>query len=316
MRKVTIGLVGLGSIGAWVYSFLATRPEEVQVIVLADTERAERLTRQGISINGIHHDLTVKAYDDFASQEEPLDYLLLATKMNALPEVLQAVKPWVSEKTQLVPLQNGISSERLAAELYGWDRVIYAIAFVAADKEGRETHFHSQGLMTIGEASQSTLAPARIQDLADILRLAGMNVKVSESIVRDSWLKFLSNCTNNQYLAILNVPYPALAKSPDLLALMRDLGQEVVALGQAEGVTLTNDDVERMLTRSAGFQSDAYPSTAQDLRAKRPTEVDTFSGECIRLGEKHGIPTPYSRTVYHLIRVLEQKNAGDFGDLN
>ncbi len=278
MQKFRIGLVGLGSVGAWVYSFLAENPEGAEVIILAEGDRKERLSREGIKINGKPYPLQVK---DFAKegQEQDLDFILLATKMNNYPEILEKIVPWVGEKTQIVPLQNGISSERLAAEKFGWDHVIYAVAQIAAEKEGQEATFQGKGQIIIGEEQKSPLAPNRVADLEGVLTASGMQIKVSDAALREAWLKFLLNCMNNQFLAILDVQYPALAKSKELLELTGDLGREVVK---------------------------------QDIRAKRPTEVDIFAGECVRLGEKHGIPTPLSLMIYRMIRVLEQKNAGLF----
>jgi 2-dehydropantoate 2-reductase len=37
---------------------------------------------------------------------------------------------------------------------------------------------------------------------------------------------------------------------------------------------------------------DNYTSMAQDSLAHRLTEVDEFAGTVVRLGERHGIPTP------------------------
>ena len=46
----------------------------------------------------------------------------------------------------------------------------------------------------------------------------------------------------------------------------------------------------------------------QDILAKRPTEVDIFAGEIIRLGEKHGIKTPCNQVLYDLIKIEEERN--------
>ena len=53
-------------------------------------------------------------------------------------------------------------------------------------------------------------------------------------------------------------------------------------------------------------------STLQDLDAKRQTEIEMFSGALMRMGEELGIPTPYNEYTYHMIKALEEKNAGKF----
>lgn len=308
-EKKRIGIVGLGAIGAWVYSHLAELPDRVALYVLADTDRVKKLKSDGVVINGRVYQLNVRDFAD--SAPETLDYLIIASKMPAYPEILAALTAWVSEGTQILPLQNGITSETLAAELYGWDRVIHGIARIDSQRRGNEVYFNpAQADLVIGEAQVSALAPQRVAELGELLTAAGLQVRQPEDIIRAQWLKFLSNCTVNQSLAILDVSYGALLRSPELLAFIEALGHEIVALGQAEGVDIGHEDVSKMLVNFRGLGDNGLPSTLQDLRAKRPTEVDTFAGECIRLGEKHKLPVPLSQAVYQMLRVLEQKNAG------
>ena len=53
-------------------------------------------------------------------------------------------------------------------------------------------------------------------------------------------------------------------------------------------------------------------STLQDIEAGRHTEIDMFSGALMRMGKELGIPTPYNEYTYHMIKALEEKNAGKF----
>lgn len=61
-----------------------------------------------------------------------------------------------------------------------------------------------------------------------------------------------------------------------------------------------------------GLPREARFSTLQDLDAKRPTEIEMFSGTLIRMGKELGVPTPFNEFAYHTIRALEEKNAGKF----
>ena len=44
----------------------------------------------------------------------------------------------------------------------------------------------------------------------------------------------------------------------------------------------------------------------EDLQRGRKTEIDELQGEIIRLGEKHGIPTPENSRTMEEIRELEK----------
>ena len=51
-------------------------------------------------------------------------------------------------------------------------------------------------------------------------------------------------------------------------------------------------------------------STLQDLDAKRPTEIDMFSGTLVRMGKELHVDTPFNEFAYHAIKCLEEKNSG------
>ena len=86
-----------------------------------------------------------------------------------------------------------------------------------------------------------------------------------------------------------------------MIAAMR----EVAAVGRAEGVDLTEEDVAYWLDIIDHLNPEGLPSLRQDVLARRPTEVELFSGTINRLGAAHGIPTPQNERCYAAIKELE-----------
>ena len=76
---------------------------------------------------------------------------------------------------------------------------------------------------------------------------------------------------------------------------------EIVAVAAAEGITLDDG-----LEAGAGFIRnsawDLEPSLLLDLKAGRRLEVEWFSGEILRLGRKHEIPTPVHQTIWAALK--------------
>ena len=82
--------------------------------------------------------------------------------------------------------------------------------------------------------------------------------------------------------------------------------EEILAVAEAEGVT----GLREITTATNYWPEDNpmyrhVPSTAQDVRAQRKTEIDFLNGTIVRLGKKHGIPTPYNSMVTNLIHIIE-----------
>ena len=45
----------------------------------------------------------------------------------------------------------------------------------------------------------------------------------------------------------------------------------------------------------------------QDIRSSRKTEIEAISGEIVRRGIAAFLPTPRTKTIYQLVRSLEQR---------
>ena len=81
---------------------------------------------------------------------------------------------------------------------------------------------------------------------------------------------------------------------------------QVIRLANAEGVPLPPDDDVRWLAGAIPrFRPDSKPSMGQDVDARRPTEVEEFSGVVRRLSARHGLPTPANDFFYRAIRAIE-----------
>jgi 2-dehydropantoate 2-reductase len=50
-------------------------------------------------------------------------------------------------------------------------------------------------------------------------------------------------------------------------------------------------------------------STAQDIELGRPTEIEYLNGYVVRECDALGLPAPVNRTLYALVKLLEQKPA-------
>ena len=51
-----------------------------------------------------------------------------------------------------------------------------------------------------------------------------------------------------------------------------------------------------------------YSSMYHDIQKGRPTEIDYLNGAIIQKTLKHQIAVPYNSLIYHLVKILENKN--------
>ncbi len=83
--------------------------------------------------------------------------------------------------------------------------------------------------------------------------------------------------------------------------------QEVVQVANAEGVPLSEKDVQEWDSIIQTFPGDGEPSMRQDGKAHRKSEVELFAGTIRRLAAKHGIPVPVNDWLYQQVQEMESR---------
>ena len=83
---------------------------------------------------------------------------------------------------------------------------------------------------------------------------------------------------------------------------MKEVGRVAAAEGYPDVITdeIIEKDLER--PRSRLEIGGKEPSMLVDIRFNRPIEVEAILGNTLRLGEKHGLDTPYLELLYTLAK--------------
>jgi len=85
---------------------------------------------------------------------------------------------------------------------------------------------------------------------------------------------------------------------------MGALARETAAVAEAEKVTLPFLDPVVAAENVAHDTAANHSSMFQDVRRGAPTEIDAICGAVTRRGERRGIPTPYNRACWRLVRAV------------
>lgn len=175
-----------------------------------------------------------------------------------------------------------------------------------AERDGHEVRYTQAGRLVLGPADGTASAGpgARVEGAQDLLTRAGLAWETPDDMRHQMWWKFMVNVGINQPSAVLRAPYGAFQHPGPAYDLMMALLEEVRAVARAEGVDLTDADVERWRTVLAGQPAAGMTSMHQDVLAGRPTEVDIFAGRVVELGREHRIPTPYNQAMWWILRAL------------
>ena len=155
------------------------------------------------------------------------------------------------------------------------------------------------------------ISPERIRPIVDDLDAAGIPTAICADIETQLWGKVLYNCALNALGAVLNVSYGFLAEVAEIREAMRAILDEVFAVAAAKGVRLASGSAQEYFDRLMGVllppTAGHHSSMLQDIRAGRPTEIDSLNGAICRYGREYGVATPANDLIMALIKGLERK---------
>ena len=288
MKIQTIDIVGLGALGVMYADFFTKKFGKEHVRVLADKGRIERYRTDKVTFNGEVCDFN---YCDAAREKRPAELILFAVKYGALEQAMEEVAHLVGENTILLSALNGIRSEEDLGRKFGKEKVVHCIAQkMAAMKEGNAAVCANPGELALG-----VLDGGREENL-DVVKTffdeTGFTYFCPDDMRHAMWGKLLCNVGVNQTLALCEGTYRDVQQEGEAREMMMAAMRETILVANAEGVDLTEKDLEAWVAVIDGLNPDGEPSMRQDSKAGRKTEVVLFAGTVCELGKKHCIATP------------------------
>lgn len=303
MEITRVAIIGAGGLGA-AYGSRFLRAPAFETLFIARGDRYERLRSQGLVIQGEHYDIPAVLPSDRAAA--PVDLILVALKHHHLAQALPDLAPFVDDNTTILSVMNGLDSEAIIGAYYGMDKMLYALALgIDAVREGNRIHYAAGGTIFFGEPRNETLSE-RVQRVHRAFERAAIPAETPLDMIHALWRKFMINVGINQASAVLRAPYAVFQRDPAARAIMESLMREAITVALAEGVNLTEKDLESWYTFLHTLSPDGKTSMLQDMEAGRKTEVEIFGDKVVELGIKHSIDTPVNLTIANAIHVMER----------
>jgi 2-dehydropantoate 2-reductase len=308
MEIKKVALIGAGAVGAYFIWGLENKinSKEIDFCVVADGERKERLSKNGVVVNGTSLTFPIKT----AQEAGKVDLVLIATKYGALADILDDVNTLVANNTIVISLLNGVDSEEIVADAIGEKHIVYSFMRIASERKGNNIVFNPKVTLGvyIGEKN-SEENTERIAALENLFENTGVLCNCSKDIIKDQWEKYALNLSRNLPQAIAEVGTGAYDDSAHLQFISEKIWDEVKAVALAKGIAIKDFPFGKP---DKNIKKTSRYSTLQDIMAKRHTEVDMLAGAMVKMGKETGVPVPYSEYTYHMIKVLEEKNDGLF----
>ena len=295
-------IIGMGALGLLYGNQIKEGQGNDAVSFIVDADRYERYQDRKFSICGEEKKFNI----EFAEEAKPADLVIVAVKYNALESALNTMRNVIDDHTIIMSVMNGITSEQIIGERYGFKNMIYTVAQgMDAMRFGDALNYTKMGELRIGVRSgDDTTALQQVVELFDAIK---MPYTLDEDIIYRMWGKFMLNVGINQVCMMYETTYSGALLPGEANDTLIGAMDEVIKIGNAEGVALSKKDIDYYINILQTLDPDGVPSMRQDGIAKRKTEVDMFAGTVIDIAKKHGIDVPVNERIYATVKEMEEE---------
>ncbi|HAK45595.1 MAG TPA: 2-dehydropantoate 2-reductase [Spirochaeta sp.] len=298
-------IIGAGALGLLYAEMMKTKLGS-NCYFLTDGERYQHIKNGKFTINGKNEDFHVESRENLLTRgaRKP-DLILIAVKNHHLEDIVPLITSAVSEKTIILSVLNGISSENFLAQHFPQARIIPTVAVgMDAVKVDRKLDYTVSGKLLIGH-SDTKKNNDGLAEISAFFESCGMVYETPDDIERSLWWKWMINIGVNQVSAVTGASYGVFHTDRNTQLLMESAMQETINVAKAAGVDLRDDDIENWYPILRSLGPDNKTSMLQDIEARRKTEVEAFSGRLIELAEEYSVDVPVNLTLFRIIKTKE-----------
>lgn len=283
-----VAVIGPGAIGGTVAAWLLQRPE-LDVTLCARTP-FERLVVDVPGDRTLESTPRVLVDPDSAT---PVDWILSVTKTYDTDRAARWIERLRGPETRLAVIQNGVEQRERFAHVMPPERILPVVIDIPAERSapGRiRQRRHGDLHVPAGPLGES---------FRELFEGTPLVPNLTADFLTAAWRKLALNSAGIVH-ALTQKP-ASVVRNEKAAAVMRAIAEETIAVGRAEGAKLGDEIANEVLERLRRSAPDSVNSFLADRLARRPMEIDARNGVVVRLGQKHGIPTPLSAMAVALL---------------
>lgn len=314
-----IGIIGAGRMGCLVAGNATSGGAEC-FLVDPWKEHVDEINANGLTIFNNEdepYNVKCKAFTSADQVGEIMDLIVVLVMGQHTRNAIEAAMCLADEHTYCITLQNGMGNVEVLEEYFPKERLLYGImpyggTVLGPGKvktltgAGDKSHFGCAGIEEPNDF---------MKEFATMMQSRGLEFYAENKADVDSavWFKMALNCSGNPVCAVTRVALGPYTNCDATAPIEIGLFMECAAVAKVLGVNI--DNWHWNTGRKLPKESKMYwhlPSTAQDVKAKRKTEIDYLNGAIARMGDKYGVPTPYNHMITAMVKIVEENYDNQF----
>lgn len=230
----------------------------------------------------------------------PAECVMIATKAYQTEASAAWLPGLLTRETTVAILQNGIEHRERFAPYLPAEQILPVMVGISTERSA-PNHLLQRG------ATRMTVPAGPRGDVFSAL-FSGTPVEVTTTPDFKSavWRKLCGNSAGAINALLLQ---PTRVMHDEKIGeLARAIVRECIAVGRAEGAVLDDSVSDAVLQGMRNAPPDSVNSMHADRMEGRRMEIDARNGVIVRLGRKHGIPTPCNEMAVALLAALEKRD--------
>jgi 2-dehydropantoate 2-reductase len=299
-------VVGAGSTGGYFGGRLAEAGRDVTFLVRPG--RAAKLKASGLQIVSPHGDVTLHPKIVTAGEiGGPYDAVLLTVKAYSLDAALDDLAPAVGPDTMILPVLNGMKHVDTIKARFGDKALVGCVCKVATivDEQGRIVQLSKLQDLAYGEMNGA--GSPRVDELDKTMQGAGFNARLSPSIAREMWEKWILLASLGGITCLMRGNIGEVEAAPGGADFAARFLDEVVSVVNAVGVKPDDRFIAETKTLFTTKGSPLTSSMYRDLQKGAPVEADQIIGDLLARARKANIDTPLLAAAYTHLSVYQNK---------
>ncbi len=279
-----IFVIGTGAIGKVLAVFLKAAGREAILIKGRDHGgQDEQSSLQVKLIDGSQINATVRVTS--INSLETLDgVVVMANKSNGNNAIADKLIQKCGQ-SPVVLLQNGLNIEQPLMER-GIQNVFRCVLYATSQPLTDTTlQFKPVAPSPIGCVSGDG---SLLDDVVSLLDTPQFRFSSKHSIQTSVWMKVIANCVFNSVCPLLDTDNGIFHRNEHARALAEEIIDECVDIAKRDGVALDAGDVLNTVLQISKASDGQLISTLQDIKKRRPTEIDSLNFAIVRAADRHG----------------------------
>lgn len=302
-----IAIVGCGAMGSVYAALLADAGHEIWAID-SWREHVDAMRANGLRLEGKSGDRTVEVHATTdAADVGPCDLVIVATKTMHVEQAATSAKSLLGADTMVLSIQNGLGGPDTTARVLGRERVMVGVVggFGASMRGPGHAHHNGMELVRLGEFS-GPVTP-RLENIAQVWRSGGFNVKCFDDIDQLVWEKLICNVCFSGTCTITEMTVGEVMADANAWESASGCAVEAYNVARARGIKLDIDEPVAYVRNFGSKIPNARPSMLLDYMAGRMSEIDAINGAIPPAAKAVDVAAPFNTVVSALVRAKEKK---------